>query len=104
MKIPCKFDHNGECLVCDCWWKDCLHFKLAEKLKLIDPKYFEDALEGIPGDESTALTNEKVAYKLATYLFDNEGREFQILPKIKEHLPQVYVETLENFVNGNHDT
>ncbi len=20
---PCKFDHNGECLHCDCWPKDC---------------------------------------------------------------------------------
>jgi len=20
---PCKFDHNGECLICDCWSDDC---------------------------------------------------------------------------------
>ncbi len=20
---PCSFDHNGECLICDCWPKDC---------------------------------------------------------------------------------
>ncbi len=22
-KFPCKFDHNGECLVCDCWASEC---------------------------------------------------------------------------------
>ncbi len=21
--LPCKFDHNGECLICDCWPSDC---------------------------------------------------------------------------------
>ncbi len=20
---PCNFDHNGECLICDCWPSDC---------------------------------------------------------------------------------
>ena len=20
---PCDFDHNGECLICDCWSQDC---------------------------------------------------------------------------------
>lgn len=23
MTLPCKFDHNGECLICDCWLADC---------------------------------------------------------------------------------
>ena len=23
MKTPCKFDHNGECLVCDNWLENC---------------------------------------------------------------------------------
>ena len=22
-QLPCKFDHNGECLICDCWPSDC---------------------------------------------------------------------------------
>jgi hypothetical protein len=22
-KSPCNFDHNGECLVCDCWPSEC---------------------------------------------------------------------------------
>lgn len=22
-QAPCEFDHNGECLVCDCWPSDC---------------------------------------------------------------------------------
>ena len=22
-QLPCNFDHNGECLVCDCWTNDC---------------------------------------------------------------------------------
>jgi hypothetical protein len=24
-KIPCDLDHNGECLVCDCWISDCAY-------------------------------------------------------------------------------
>lgn len=23
MNLPCKPDHNGECLICDCWLSDC---------------------------------------------------------------------------------
>lgn len=22
-KLPCDFDHNGECLICDCWASEC---------------------------------------------------------------------------------
>jgi hypothetical protein len=22
-QLPCNPDHNGECLVCDCWLSDC---------------------------------------------------------------------------------
>ena len=22
---PCNFDHNGECLICDCWISDCAY-------------------------------------------------------------------------------
>jgi len=29
-KPPCKFDHNGECLICDCWATDCPFFKLSK--------------------------------------------------------------------------
>ena len=28
-KKPGSFDHNGECLICDCWATDCPFFKLA---------------------------------------------------------------------------
>lgn len=24
-KSPCKFDHNGECLICDCWPEACAY-------------------------------------------------------------------------------
>lgn len=26
-QLPCKFDHNGECLICDCWPSDCPFIK-----------------------------------------------------------------------------
>lgn len=25
VKFPCKFDHNGECLICDCWPENCAY-------------------------------------------------------------------------------
>lgn len=24
---PCKFDHNGECLLCDCWVENCAYYR-----------------------------------------------------------------------------
>ena len=27
---PGSFDHNGECLICDCWATDCPFFKLSD--------------------------------------------------------------------------
>lgn len=26
-KAPCKFDHNGECLICDCWIENCAYVR-----------------------------------------------------------------------------
>lgn len=28
ISLPCNFDHNGECLVCDCWVSDCAWWKM----------------------------------------------------------------------------
>jgi hypothetical protein len=47
-KSPCDFDHNGECLICDCWESDCAYnrylnkdyrFESEEELKKIFGKY-----------------------------------------------------------------
>ncbi len=97
--LPCKPDHNGECLVCDCWLADCPFMKKpgkvpAEILERIDPKYFKDAED---------MTVEKACYRLATWLYDKEYVE-PLLPKLKEYVPMLYVQVLENFVIGNHDT
>ena len=29
--LPCKPDHNGECLICDCWLSDCAWVRLWNK-------------------------------------------------------------------------
>ena len=29
-QLPCNPDHNGECLVCDCWLSDCPFLKFKE--------------------------------------------------------------------------
>jgi hypothetical protein len=29
--IPCNPDHNGECLVCDCWLSDCAYYRYLNK-------------------------------------------------------------------------
>jgi hypothetical protein len=28
---PCEFDHNGECLICDCWIEDCAYNRYLNK-------------------------------------------------------------------------
>jgi hypothetical protein len=28
---PCEFDHNGECLICDCWASDCAYARMVNK-------------------------------------------------------------------------
>jgi hypothetical protein len=28
--IPCEFDHNGECLTCDCWASECAWKRLRD--------------------------------------------------------------------------
>ena len=30
-KRPCYFDHNGECLICDCWPSDCAYIRMINK-------------------------------------------------------------------------
>jgi hypothetical protein len=30
-KIPCRLDHNGECLICDCWLADCGYDRYLRK-------------------------------------------------------------------------
>jgi len=40
-ELPCNFDHNGECLICDCWGSDSWPKNLAcawERLKREDYK------------------------------------------------------------------
>ena len=29
--IPCQLDHNGECLICDCWISDCAYDRYLKK-------------------------------------------------------------------------
>lgn len=35
MNTPCNLDHNGECLVCDCWLSQCA----LDRLRAGDFKY-----------------------------------------------------------------
>lgn len=40
--LPCDFDHNGECLVCDCWISNCAYMRWKNR----DYKYeSEEELE-----------------------------------------------------------
>ena len=29
-KVPCNFDHNGECLICDCWISNCAYIRMLD--------------------------------------------------------------------------
>ena len=67
----------------------------GDSLVKMDSKYFSD--EDYTGQK---FTLEKLAYKLATYLFDGNDRR-----KIKTVFSnEVYIKTLENFIDENHDT
>lgn len=30
-KLPCDFDHNGECWICDCWADECAFSRWKNK-------------------------------------------------------------------------
>lgn len=74
-----------------------------DQLVKLDGQYFRDD-EGWRSDHPEEFTDEEAAHRLATWLFDNEGDEARLRKKVKEHLPDVYVQMLECFVDGNHDT
>jgi len=71
-----------------------------DQLVKLDSEYFDPKY----ADEESDYTNKEAAYRLATWLFDNEGDETRCRKKAKEQLSHVYLEMLENFVDGNHDT
>jgi len=66
MKSPCNPDHNGECLICDCWLSDCAYtrylngdyeFETKEELeqmflKTMTDKEMDKFLESIGGLEN----------------------------------------------------
>jgi hypothetical protein len=61
-KSPCDLDHNGECLICDCWisscgWKRLLteDYKYESKDELLE--LFRDFLQDHP--RKTEITNGK---------------------------------------------
>jgi hypothetical protein len=31
IKFPCYFDHNGECLICDCWHEHCAYQRYLDQ-------------------------------------------------------------------------
>lgn len=56
MQLPCNFDHNGECLVCDCWPDDCAYlryqigdysYETREKLEEMFKDYKKDQINKI---------------------------------------------------------
>lgn len=56
-KTPCKVDHNGECLICDCWLSNC-GFR-----RLIDEDYRYESKEELIEMFSEYLTEEYLTLK-----------------------------------------
>jgi hypothetical protein len=53
-KTPCELDHNGECLVCDCWTSECAYqrylnkdykYETQEELERMFKKFDPDGLK-----------------------------------------------------------
>jgi hypothetical protein len=38
MEMPCSIDHNGECLICDCWLSDCAYLRYINQDYSIESK------------------------------------------------------------------
>lgn len=70
-----------------------------DQLTKLDRRYFKPQ-----GEDKEELTNQQAIHRLATWLFDNEGDATNCRKKLKAQLPQIYVEVLEHFVDGDHDT
>ena len=48
VSLPCNFDHNGECLICDCWPDACAYVRYLNK----DYKYeTKEELEAMFGEK-----------------------------------------------------
>lgn len=70
--MPCNPDHNGECLVCDCWATDCGYQRYLNR----DYKYeskeqlehmFKDYITKEDADDNSKETLEEVALRLIPY-------------------------------------
>lgn len=63
MQLPCEPDHNGECLVCDCWLSDCPLLKRPgetdeEHQARVRTEAFPSGRRGVPGATPGCLTDE----------------------------------------------
>lgn len=72
-----------------------------DQLVKLDSRYFKEAYRK---DNPKVLTEEQAAYRLATWLFDNEERQTTCRKKLKQQIPQAYVMTLEKLLDEDHDT
>jgi len=67
MKEPCTFDHNGECLICDCWASDCAFQRFLNQDYSYETK---EELEEMFENKNTLY---KVGDKLEANDFDKEN-------------------------------
>ena len=53
MTLPCNFDYNGECLICDCWPADCAYQRLLAKDYKWESKEELDEMFKVYKDDNT---------------------------------------------------
>jgi hypothetical protein len=71
MMLPCNFDHNGECLICDCWPSDCAYKRyLAEdysmERKELLERMFKDYNTMTPKAQILSIELHEVGYPYPT--------------------------------------
>jgi hypothetical protein len=59
MNPPCNFDHNGECLICDCWVSECAYLRmLAHDYKWETKEQLEEMFKDYKRGDSGTIGEE----------------------------------------------
>ena len=76
-EIPCRFDHNGECLICDCWPSDCAYERFLNGDYKWETKEELDKMFGENKTENDLYKNiSETPHKWVVVKIEKDGAEY----------------------------